>query len=201
MIRLLLLGAVFLLTGCADKLPPAEPFRASDISGAQFGRDFGLVDHRGQPQRLENFRGKAVLLTFGYTHCPDICPTTLATLSAMMDKLGKEAERVQVLFVTLDPARDKPALLAGFVPFFHPRFLGLYGDEAATAATAGEFNVIYAKQDYGSAGGYSLDHSTGIYGYDPAGKLRVFIDHGSSVEDIAHDVRLLLREPQARSYI
>lgn len=180
---------VVLLGGCSDR----PPFKATDLSGAGFGRDFRLVDHQGRVRTLADFRGKVVLLNFGYTHCPDICPTTLAGLAAAMERLGAQARQVQVLFVTLDPARDTPALLAGYLPFFHPDFLGLSGDEAATATVARNFRVLYQKQHTGSQAGYSVDHSTGIYAFDPQGRLRLFIAYRSSVDDIVHDARLLMR--------
>ena len=187
---LMWLVVLIILGGCPV---PVEPFKASDVSGAAFGRDFRLLDHTGRMRTLKDFRGKVVLLSFGYTHCPDICPTTLTELAAVMARLGAQAQNVQVLFVTLDPARDTPALLARYLPFFYPDFLGLSSDETTTAATAREFRVLYQKQDYGSQAGYSLDHSTGIYAFDRQGRLRLFIAYESGVDDIVHDVRLLLR--------
>lgn len=179
-----------LAAGCTPA--PVDAFRATDIRGASFGRELHLTDHHGKPRSLADFRGKVVLLTFGYTHCPDICPTTLANLAAVATSLGKQESRVQVLFVTLDPARDKPALLGNYLLFFRPGFLGLYGDEAATAATAQAFHVYYRKQDFGSAAGYSLDHTAGIIVFDPAGNPRLFMAHDFPPADIAHDVRRLL---------
>ena len=156
-----------LLSGCADKSVPVEPFVATDIAGADFARDFRLVDHHGKTRTLADFKGKAVLLFFGYTHCPDVCLTMLSGLSMVQKRLGDDAARVQVLFVTLDPARDTPEILAKFVTYFHKDFLALYGDEPAIARTAKEFKVTYAKHDSGSAAGYLLDHSVGVYGFDP----------------------------------
>lgn len=183
---------VALLAACSDARTAAPQFRGTDIGGAAFGRDFHLADQNGRMRSLGDFRGKVVLLTFGYTHCPDICPTTLANLAAAVGRLGEEGKRVQVLFVTLDPARDKPALLARYMPFFNRDFLALYGDDSATAAAAGEFHVYYQKQDLGSAAGYTLDHSAGVFAFDPEGRLRLHIVYDSSVDDIVHDVRLLL---------
>src|SRR5713226_1983829 len=121
-------------------------FEYTDITGVEIGGDFQLTDHNGHPRSLADFRGKVVAIFFGFTHCPDVCPTTLAELGAVMRELGAEAGGVQVLFVTLDPERDSAALLRRYVPAFHPQFLGLYGDAEATARTAQEFKVFYQKQ-------------------------------------------------------
>lgn len=181
-----------LMFGCADKSVPPEPFVATDITGAEFGRDFRLVDHDGKPRTLADFKGKAVLLFFGYTHCPDVCLTVLSELAMVQKRLGEDAARVQVLFVTLDPARDTPEKLAQFVTYFDKDFLALYGDEASIAATAKEFKVSYAKHDSGSAAGYLLDHSAGVYGFDPHGRLRLLISHDAELASVVHDVKLLL---------
>lgn len=183
---------VLLIAGCSNERAVDDSFKATDISGAGFGRDFHLTDHNGKSRSLGDFRGKVVLLTFGYTHCPDICPTTLANLAAVAASLGKQESQVQVLFVTLDPDRDKPALLASYLPFYRPGFLGLWGDEAATAAVARAFGVYYQKRDFGSAAGYSLDHTSGIFAFDQAGNLRLFMGHDFPPRDIVHEVRLLL---------
>jgi protein SCO1/2 len=183
-----------LLSGCADKQAPSEPFAATDLTGADFGRDFRLVDHHGKTRTLADFKGKAVLLFFGYTHCPDVCLTMLSGLAMVQKQLGSDAARVQVLFVTLDPARDTPEKLANFVTYFHKDFLALYGDESAVARTAKEFKVTYAKHDSGSAAGYLLDHSAGVYGIDPRGHLRLLISYDAELVSIVHDVKLLLGE-------
>ncbi len=183
-----------LLSGCADKSTPAEPFVATDITGADFARDFRLADHHGKARTLADFKGKAVLLFFGYTHCPDVCLTMLTGLAMVQKRLGEDAAKVQVLFVTLDPARDTPEKLGNFVTYFHKDFLALYGDESAIARTAKEFKVTYAKHDSGSAAGYLLDHSARVYGFDPRGRPRVLIDHDAELASIVHDVKLLLGE-------
>lgn len=183
-----------LLSGCADKSVPAEPFVATDITGADFARDFRLVDHHGKTRTLADFKGKAVLVFFGYTNCPDVCLTMLSGLAMVQKRLGDDAARVQVIFVTLDPARDTPEKLASFVTYFHKDFLALYGDESAIAGTAKEFKVTYAKHDAGSAAGYLLDHSAGVYGFDTRGRLRVLINHDAELVAIVHDVKLLLGE-------
>ena len=190
--RRLLLAAIAALplAGCGAGGPK---FEASDVTGSSFGRDFALEDPKGNVRRLADFRGKAVVLFFGYTQCPDVCPTTLATLSEAMQRLGSEAERVQVLFVTVDPERDTAALLEQYVPAFDPRFLGLRGDADATARTAKEFKVIYQKVPGASPGSYTMDHSAGSFVFDPQGRLRLYVANGQGPEVFAHDLRELLR--------
>jgi protein SCO1/2 len=168
-------------------------FKASDITGSSFGRDFELRDPQGSTRRLADFRGKAVVVFFGYTQCPDVCPTTLASLAEAMKQLGPDADRVQVLFITVDPERDTPALLAQYLPAFDPRFLGLYGDAEATARTAKEFKIIYQKVPGSSAGTYTMDHSAGTYVFDPQGRLRLYVANGQGADVFAHDLRELLR--------
>ena len=168
-------------------------FQASDITGSSFGRDFELKDPQGNARRLADFRGKAVVVFFGYTQCPDVCPTTLAALSDAMKRLGTDADRVQVLFITVDPERDTPALLAQYIPAFDARFLGLSGDADATARTAKEFKIIYQKVAGSSAGTYTMDHSAGTYVYDPQGRLRLYVSNGQGPDVFVHDLRELLR--------
>lgn len=181
--------AVLHLSGCSRA---EAPFHATDISGAEFGRSFALTDHTGRRVASADFLGKAVVIFFGYTQCPDICPTTLATMKGAMNLLGAEADRVQVLFVTVDPERDTPELLATYVPWFDARFLGLYGDAPTTLATAQEFRVFYSKVQGETALGYSIDHSATSYAFDPQGRLRLLIRHGETPENIAADLRKLL---------
>lgn len=178
------------LFACTAQTPAA--FRNTDISGAEFGRTLALTDHHGQPRTLADFRGKAVIVFFGYTSCPDVCPTALARFAEAMQQLGADAARVQVLFVTLDPARDTPAKLAAYVPWFDPSFLGLYGDAAATAAAAREFKVFYAKKETGGGMAYVLDHSAGAYVFDPAGRIRLYVKDDATIAAIVGDLRDLL---------
>ena len=167
-------------------------FESSDVTGSSFGRDFALQDPDGKLRTLADFRGKAVVVFFGYTQCPDVCPATLATLAQAMKKLGSDAERVQVLFITVDPERDTPQLLKQYVPAFDPRFLGLHGDADATARTAKEFKVIYQKVPGPTPGSYTMDHSAGTYVFDPKGRLRLFVSNGQGADVFAHDLRELL---------
>lgn len=188
---LLVLAAV--ATGCnAPSQGPA--FELTDISGAEFGRDIRLTDHTGKPRALADFKGKVVAVFFGYTHCPDVCPVTMSEFAMVARELGKDAERLQVLFITVDPGRDTPEVLAKYVPAFNPTFLGLYGDAEATARTAKEFKVFFSKQP-ASGGSYSVDHSAGTYIYDPAGRLRLFASYGQGAPKLLHDIRLLLQTP------
>ena len=187
---LLLLLSALAVAGCGGNAPA---FRATDISGTtEWGRDFALPDTTGQLRRLGDFRGKAVVLFFGYTQCPDVCPTTLSTMAEVMKQLGGDAARLQVVFVTLDPERDTPALIAEYMAQFHPGFLGLRGDKVATDAVAREFKVFFTKQAAGKAGGYTIDHTAGSYVFDPQGRLRLYVRHGAPAADIAADLKLLL---------
>jgi protein SCO1 len=184
------LVAALAIAGCG---PEAPRFKASDVTGTAYGRDFRLTDHHGQPRTLADYRGKAVVLFFGYTQCPDVCPTTLAELAETLKRLGPDAERVQVLFVTVDPERDTPELLARYVPAFNPSFIGLSGDAEATARTAKEFRVIYQKQPGREPGAYTMDHSAGTFMFDPQGRLRLYVGYGQGPDVFAHDIRQLLR--------
>ena len=166
-------------------------FVNTDLTGANFGRQLALLDHHGQMRSLADFQGKATVVFFGYTACPDICPTMLAKLADVMKVLGSDAERVQVLFVTLDPQRDSAERLKDFVPWFNPTFLGLRGDEVQIKAATEEFRVFAARKPVEGELGYVIDHSTGAYVFDPAGRLRLYVKDTSSVEEIASDIRLL----------
>jgi len=185
-----LLLAAFALAGCGRDAPQ---FKASDVTGTTYGRDFRLTGHDGKPRTLADFRGKVVVLFFGYTQCPDVCPTTLAELADVMKQLGPDADRVQVLFVTVDPDRDSADLLSKYVPAFNPTFLGLRGDADATALTAKEFRVFYQKQPGRTPDTYTMDHSAGTFVFDPQGRLRVYVSYGQGPDIFAHDIRALLR--------
>lgn len=201
----LLLASSCWLAGCSDKpagqagndgtmqLSPVDSaFKNTDVTGLGYARDFALTDHNGKPRTLADFKGKAVLVFFGFTHCPDVCPTTLAEMANVMQQLGPQADKVQVLFITVDPERDTPELLAKYVPAFHPSFLGLVGDKAATEKVAKEFRVFYQKVPGKDAGSYTVDHTAGSYVFDPQGRIRLFVRHGQGAEPIAHDLKLLL---------
>lgn len=188
MVRLLLLTLALLLAGC-DSRPQ---FVNTDISEADYARDFALTDHNGKPRTMADFRGKAVVIFFGYTQCPDVCPTTMTGMAEALKLLGGDAAKVQVLFVTVDPERDTQQLLAQYVPVFNPSFLGLYADAQTIARTAQEFRVFYKKQPGSTPTTYTVDHSAGSYVYDPQGRLRLYIKHGEKPEVIAKDLKLLV---------
>lgn len=188
MVRLLLLVLALLLAGC-DTQPQ---FGNTDISAAGYATDFALTDHTGKPRTMADFRGKAVVIFFGYTQCPDVCPTTMTGMAEAMRLLGEDAGKVQVLFVTVDPERDTPQLLAQYVPVFNPGFLGLYADAQTIARTAQEFRIFYKKQPGSTPTTYTVDHSAGSYVYDPQGRLRLYIKHGEKPEVIAKDLKLLV---------
>ncbi len=188
--KLLLLSLLLLLAGCGEQKLPS-PFKAADVSAKYAGADFQLNDATGRPVSLADYRGKVVALFFGYTHCPQVCPTTLADLAQAMRQLGSDADKVQVLFVTLDPERDTRELLAQYPPAFFPTFKGLSGDSAATAQAAQAFGVIYQKHA-NKSGGYELDHSAGTYLIAPGGKPVLLSPYGQRAELLVHDIKLLL---------
>ncbi|MEW6118547.1 MAG: SCO family protein [Pseudomonadota bacterium] len=183
--------AVLALAGCQ---PASQPpvFQATDITGAEFARDFRLTDHNGQVRTLADFRGKVVAIFFGYTHCPDVCPTTLSDFAAALRELGPLADRVQVIFVTVDPRRDTPEMLRQFVPAFDPRFLGMYTDDETLRQLAKEYKVVYQKTAEKAPDDYLVDHSAGTYVYDPEGRLRLLVPYGSGPDMIVQDLKTLL---------
>jgi protein SCO1/2 len=181
------LAALLFLAACTDSAPK---YKSTDITGAEYGKSLELVDHTGRARHLEDFRGKAVVLFFGFTHCPDVCPTTLADTAQALKTLGPDADRVQVLMVTVDPERDTPEALAKYVTAFDPRFLGLRGDLAATQRAAKEFKVYFEKRKSGD--GYSVDHSGQSYVIDAQGRLRLLVRPDRIAQDLAPDLRTLL---------
>lgn len=170
-------------------------FEAVDITGAPWGSGFELIDHLGNKRTLGDFRGKVVALFFGYTQCPDMCPTTLAQLGEAVKTLGSDADQVQGLFVTVDPKRDTPQVLSQYVPAFYPSFLGLYADEETIARTLREFKGYVHANAPNEQGSYTVDHSTQVYVFDRLGRIRLYVKpDATSAESIARDLRTLLRE-------
>jgi protein SCO1/2 len=172
--------------------PAAPKFKSTDITGAEYGKTFQLTGHDGKARTLADFAGKAVVITFGFTHCPDVCPTILADLAQTVKKLGPDAERIQVLFITVDPERDTREALAKYVTAFDPRFIGLSGDAEATLRTAKEFKVFYEKRKSGDT--YTVDHSAQSFVMDPKGRLRLFVRHDRIAADLGDDLLVLLKE-------
>ncbi len=189
--KLALLLLLSMLAACNPSQPKLH-FVGTDITGADFSQTFHLTDHMGKPRTLSDFKGKAVVLFFGYTHCPDVCPTTMTDLKNTMKLLGKQADEVQVLFITLDPERDSQEVLAQFVPSFYPSFLGLRGDAIQTAETIANFKIYAKKVANEGKSGYTLDHSAGMYVYDKLGKLRLYINYGEKPAEIASDIKQIL---------
>jgi protein SCO1/2 len=188
--KLFILSLGLALIACGEpKLP--SPFKASDMTSKYPEADFHLFDASGKPRSLADYRGKVVAIFFGYTHCPDVCPTTMADLASVMDKLGKEADKVQVLFVTVDPERDTRELLAQYPPAFYPTFVGLSGDMAATEQATRSFGIVYQKQPTKS-GSYSVDHSAGTYLISPSGKTILLSPFAQHPDALLQDIRLLL---------
>ena len=179
----------------ADSAPakPTISFKATDITGANFARDFSLTDHTGSKRHLADFQGKVVFIFFGYTQCPDICPTAMQRFQEVFKILGPASSRVQVLFVTLDPERDTREILSQYVPWFDKSFLGLYGTLEETATVAKEYRVFYAKKKSEGALDYTLDHWAGAYAYDAAGRLRLYIPPDMNAAELAADVKVLLQ--------
>lgn len=183
------------LAVCGDGKPQ---FRNTDITGADYAKGFALTDHNGRKVSLADYKGKVVTVFFGFTQCPDVCPTALAEMREVVARLGADAGKLQVLFITIDPERDTQALLAQYVPAFHPSFVGLYGDMTTTAAVAKDFKVFYQKVPGKAPGSYTMDHSAGTYVFDPQGRLRLFVrpapasEPAASLERLVSDIRLLL---------
>lgn len=185
----LLCAVCLALVGCENK----PVFNSLDVTGIEgYGNDFRLTDHNGKPRTMADFRGKAVVIFFGYTQCPDVCPTTLSEMRRVMQILGNDAQRLQVLFITVDPVRDTPELLAKYVPSFNPAFLGLFGDAAATEKVARDFKTFYRVSAGKSAESYTVDHTAASLVFDPQGRLRLFVNYGLGAEKIAPDIKQLL---------
>ena len=187
----LLLAVGIWLAGCEQNVG-TEAFESTDITGADFGRRFELVDHSGKLRRLDDFRGKVVVMFFGFTHCPDVCPMTLVEFNAALEQLGEGAQSVQVLFVTVDPERDTPEVLGAYVTAFNVDFLGLTGSADQIAEVAREFRIVYRKVEGSRPGSYSVDHSAGTYIFDRAGRIRLYAPYGQGSEAIASDIGRLL---------
>ena len=189
---LLRLCCVLALTACEKSQSPKVPFANTDITGLDYAKGFALTDHNGKPRTLADFKGKVVVVFFGYTQCPDVCPTTLSELAGIKKALGSEAERLQVIFITLDPQRDTPELMAGFVPAFDSSFLGLWGEQAVIDKVAKDFKVFAQKVPSKDSKSYTIDHTAGSYVFDDQGHIRLFVRHGQGVDGLQKDLQRLL---------
>jgi protein SCO1/2 len=174
---------------------PKQEFKNIDITGGTaFGKDFSLLDTDGKVRTLADFKGKVVVMFFGYTQCPDVCPTTLTEMQQAMALLGKQSDKVQVIFVTVDPERDTAAILKQYVPAFDKSFIGLRpADDAALEKVTKDFKIYYRKVPSSSPGSYTMDHTAGSYAFDPEGRLRLYIKHAQGPETLAHDLKELLK--------
>jgi protein SCO1/2 len=178
------------LAACGQKAAPQ--FNAIDITGAEYARKLDLPDTEGRIRHLSDFKGKVTVVFFGYTQCPDVCPTTMLELAQVKKALGADGQRVQGVFVTVDPERDTPAVLKAYVQNFSPDFIALRGSADETRAAAKEFKVFYAKVPGDTPGSYTMDHTAGSYVFDTQGRVRLFSRYGAGAEALAHDLRLLL---------
>ena len=183
------IAILFLVNACVRS--PAS-FKATDITGATFARDFALTDQSGQPRALADFKGKVVVVFFGYVQCPDVCPTTLSTLREVREKLGADGDKLQVVFITVDPERDTGEVMSLYVPAFHPSFVGLRGDVAATEKVAKEFRILYLKNLGKTPTSYTVDHSAGVFIFDTQGKIRLYASQNMTVDSYVHDIQALL---------
>ena len=186
------LGVALVSSGCDRAASPS--FKAIDITGADYARELSLADPHGKRRSLAEFKGRAVVVFFGFTQCPDVCPTTMIELVAVKRQLGVDGDRVQGIFVTLDPERDTPELLKAYVDNFGGGFLALRGTPEETLAAAKHFKVFFAKVPGKTESSYTIDHTAGSYIFDPQGRVRLFTRHGTGSEALAHDLKLLLAD-------
>jgi protein SCO1/2 len=189
----LMAGATLALAGCERTTPPHR-FNSVDLTGAEYARQINLPDFDGKPRTLADFKGKVVAVFFGYTQCPDACPTTMAELAGIEKTLGPDAARLQVVFITVDPARDSAALLKSYVTNFRPDFIALRGDEAQTKAVAKEFKVFYEKVPGRTDDSYTIDHTAGTYLFDTQGRIRLFASQSLDPALLTADIKALLDE-------
>jgi protein SCO1/2 len=186
----LLAGSAAWLTACSDSKPS---FASIDITGADYAKGFELTDHNGKVRHLTDFNGKVVLMFFGYTQCPDVCPTTMTEMLEIKKSLGADGERLQVLFVTVDPERDTPELLKAYMENFDPSFLALRATPEKLVELTKDYKIYYKKVEGKTSTSYSMDHSAGSYIYDPKGQLRLFTRYGSPKEALTKDLQILLK--------
>jgi len=197
--RLILLAApaaaaAVLLAGCDAGSGPKASFKAVDITGADYAKELNLTDADGQRRRLEDFKGKVTVVFFGFTQCPDVCPTTLLELAQVKKLLGADGQRVQGVFVTVDPERDTPELLKAYITNFGADFVALRGTPEETKAAAKSFKIFYNKVPGKTPTSYTIDHTAGSYVFDTQGRVRLFTRYGTGAEALASDLKILLAE-------
>lgn len=178
------------LSGCSDQ--PA--FTGIDITGADYAQGFSLTDHNGQARTLADFKGQAVVVFFGFTQCPDVCPTSMSELAQAKQLLGEQGSRLQGLFISIDPERDTPDIMKEYMASFDPSFLALYAKPDELPALAKSFKVYYKKVDGPTPTSYTMDHSAGSYVFDPQGRIRIYHRYNSGAPALANDVKALLAE-------
>jgi len=183
-----------LATLAACQKPDASAFKAVDITGADYAKELALTDADGKPRRLADFKGKVTVVFFGFTQCPDVCPTTMLELAQVKKALGADGDKVQGIFVTIDPERDTAEVLKAYVSNFSPDFVALRGTVEETKAAAKQFKIFYAKVPGKTEGSYSMDHTAGSYVFDAQGRIRLFTRYGTGVEALQHDLRILLKQ-------
>lgn len=183
-------GATLGLAGCSEKAPS---FTAIDITGAEYARDFPLPDHNGRQRSVRDFAGKVVVVFFGYTQCPDVCPTSMSELAEVRKLLGPDGDKLQGIFITVDPERDTPEVLKAYMTNFDPSFLALRGTPEQLATVAKDFKVYYKKVEGKTPTSYSMDHSAGSFVYDTQGRIRLYTRYGTGAQALADDIRLLLK--------
>ncbi len=187
----MLTGAIGTFIACSEQKPA---FSSIDVTGADYAKDFALTDHNGQPKSVKDFAGKVVVMFFGYTQCPDVCPTTMAELAEIKKMLGADGSKLQGLFVTIDPDRDTPAVLKAYMGNFDPTFIALVPTPTQLAALAKDYKIYYKKVEGKTDTSYTMDHSAGSYVYDTQGKLRLFTRYGTGPKPLADDIKMLLKQ-------
>lgn len=190
----LVLLAAAALAGCQKSAPDKPAFKGIDLTGAEYARTLNLTDQDGRARSLADFKGKVLVVFFGYTQCPDVCPTTMAEVAEVKRSLGADGDKVQGVFVTVDPERDTATLLKAYLASFDPSFVGLRGSEEQTKAAAKEFKVFYAKVPGKTPESYTMDHTAASFVFDTEGRVRVYVRYGAGAEPLAHDIKLLLAE-------
>jgi protein SCO1/2 len=186
-----LLACLLVLGLCACS-PQQIQFQSIDVTGADYANAFTLTDHNGERRSLSDFKGKVVVLFFGYTQCPDVCPTSMAELAEVKRLLGVDGRKLQVVFVTVDPVRDTTELLKAYMTNFDPTFVAFVPTSDELVDVAKRFKIYYKKQEGKTPTSYTMDHSAGSYVYDTQGNLRLYSRYGSGAKVLAQDIQTLL---------